>query len=57
VHDRAAAPTPGDHAARVTATTQPLARGWEAGITEHSADWHMLQKVWVSDLTPRTEAS
>ncbi|MEC7362795.1 MAG: phosphatidylinositol mannoside acyltransferase, partial [Actinomycetota bacterium] len=57
VHDRVEVPTQGDHDERVRAITQQLALGWEAGITEHSADWHMLQKVWVSDLTPRTEAS
>jgi KDO2-lipid IV(A) lauroyltransferase len=57
VHDRVEVPTVGDHDERVRAITQQLAHGWEAGITEHSADWHMLQKVWVSDLTPRTEAT
>ncbi len=57
VHDRVEVPTVGNHDERVRAITQQLAHGWEAGISEHSADWHMLQKVWVSDLTPRTEAT
>lgn len=53
VHDRIAVPTDGDRDAKVVAMTQELARGWESGIREHSADWHMLQRVWVADLAPR----
>lgn len=34
----------------VQAMTQQLANNFEAGIREHPADWHMLQKVWLSDL-------
>lgn len=54
VHDCIQIPTDGDRDTKVIAMTQQLARGWESGIREHSADWHMLQKVWVSDLTPRS---
>lgn len=54
VHDRIEVPDDGDRDAKVIAITQQLARGWESGIREHSADWHMLQRVWVSDLTPRS---
>lgn len=57
VHDRIEIPTYGDRNETIAATTQELARGWESGIREHSADWHMLQRVWVADLTPRTAAA
>ena len=57
VHDRIEVPTAGDRDEKIIAMTQQLARGWESGIREHSADWHMLQKVWVADLTPRVETS
>ena len=57
VHDRIEIPTDGDRDEKIIAMTQQLARGWESGIREHSADWHMLQKVWVADLTPRVEIS
>ena len=57
VHDRIEVPTGGDRDEKIIAMTQQLARGWESGIREHSADWHMLQKVWVADLTPRVEIS
>jgi KDO2-lipid IV(A) lauroyltransferase len=32
--------------------TQQLARVIEAGIAEHPEDWHMLQRVFVTDLDP-----
>ncbi len=57
VHDRIALPTEGEREDRIREITQQLARGWEAGIREHSADWHMLQKVWVADLDERRRAA
>jgi hypothetical protein len=30
--------------------TQQVARVFEAGITEHPEDWHMLQRVFSADL-------
>ena len=33
--------------------TQQLADRFADRIAEHPADWHMLQKLWLSDLTPR----
>ncbi|GAA4486655.1 phosphatidylinositol mannoside acyltransferase [Rhodococcus olei] len=41
---------PLDVSAGVAATTQALADRFAANITEHPADWHMLQPLWVSDL-------
>ena len=57
VHDRIEMPTGGERDDNIRTITQQLARGWESGIREHSADWHMLQRVWVADLTPRGEVS
>lgn len=53
VHDRVAMPTDGTREEQIASIVQQLAVGWEAGIREHSSDWHMLQKVWVADLDPR----
>lgn len=53
VHDRIVLPSEGTKDEKVHQIVQQLAVGWEAGIREHSQDWHMLQKVWVSDLEPR----
>jgi phosphatidylinositol dimannoside acyltransferase len=38
---------------RVTTGTQLLADYFAQGIARHPADWHMLQRLWVADLTPR----
>jgi phosphatidylinositol dimannoside acyltransferase len=32
--------------------TQQLAEVFQAGITAHPQDWHMLQRVFTSDLDP-----
>lgn len=40
---------------KVQAMTQQLATVFEREIAEHPADWHMLQKFWLSDLTKRPE--
>ncbi|HWL36430.1 MAG TPA: phosphatidylinositol mannoside acyltransferase [Frankiaceae bacterium] len=37
----------------VATMTQGLANVFEEGIREHPEDWHMLQRLWLSDLTPR----
>ncbi|ONI74965.1 phosphatidylinositol mannoside acyltransferase [Actinosynnema sp. ALI-1.44] len=37
--------------ADVPAATQALADGYAKDIAEHPADWHMLQKLWISDLS------
>jgi KDO2-lipid IV(A) lauroyltransferase len=43
-------PAEGTRREKVTAMTQELARIFEAGITRHPQDWHMLQRVFVADL-------
>jgi len=38
---------------KASAMTQRLAEVFERRIREHPADWHMLQRVFTADLTPR----
>jgi KDO2-lipid IV(A) lauroyltransferase len=46
------APAQGTSAQRVASMSQQLADAWQAGISGHPQDWHMLQKVFVADLDP-----
>ena len=32
--------------------TQHFANALQVGIRNHPADWHMMQKLWLSDLDP-----
>ncbi|OZM72457.1 phosphatidylinositol mannoside acyltransferase [Amycolatopsis antarctica] len=41
----------------VASGTQALADVFAGEIATHPADWHMLQKVWISDLEPASPAS
>jgi KDO2-lipid IV(A) lauroyltransferase len=41
---------------QVRSGTQALADAFARGIAEHPQDWHMLQRLWLSDLPPRPEA-
>lgn len=50
VDDEIVVPAEGDRRQKVTAMTQEMAHCFEAGIREHPADWHMLQRVFVDDL-------
>lgn len=50
VSEGIAVPPEGDRRAKAAAMTQDLARAFEKGITEHPHDWHMLQRVFLSDL-------
>lgn len=45
-------PAEGDRWQKAAAMTQEVARAFERGIREHPSDWHMLQRVFVSDLDP-----
>ena len=40
--------------ARVATMTQACADALAGAIAEHTADWHMMQRVFAEDLTPRT---
>jgi lauroyl/myristoyl acyltransferase len=42
---------PVDTAGGVAAATQALADRFAANIADHPADWHMLQPLWVADLS------
>lgn len=52
VHDEVPVPESGTRVEKIAAMTQAMARDFEQGIREHPEDWHMLQKVFVSDLDP-----
>jgi KDO2-lipid IV(A) lauroyltransferase len=42
---------------RVAYGTQCLADFFAAEIAKHPVDWHMLQKLWLADLSPRAAAA
>jgi phosphatidylinositol dimannoside acyltransferase len=50
IHPELPVPGEGSRSEKVAALTQQLARIFEAGITEHPQDWHMLQRVFAADL-------
>lgn len=41
---------------RVSALTQAMADSFARGIGEHPEDWHMMQRLWLSDLGSRGTA-
>ncbi len=43
-------PAEGTRDERIAATSQAIADVFEREITEHPADWHMLQRLWTDDL-------
>ncbi|WP_405818806.1 phosphatidylinositol mannoside acyltransferase [Streptomyces sp. NBC_00838] len=50
-------PETGNRAEKSSVMTQALADTFAAGIAEHPEDWHMLQRLWLADLEPRTGRS
>ena len=52
VYDEIPVPAEGSRKEKAAAMTQALATVFEQAIREHPEDWHMLQKVFVSDLDP-----
>jgi KDO2-lipid IV(A) lauroyltransferase len=52
IHEELVPPTTGTHREKVTALTQQLADVFATAIAAHPADWHMVQRLWVSDLDP-----
>jgi KDO2-lipid IV(A) lauroyltransferase len=52
VHDEVPVPETGTRKHKVAAMTQAMATVFEQAIREHPEDWHMLQRVFVSDLDP-----
>jgi len=53
VHPAIGVPAEGTRATRSSVMIQQLADVFAAGIAEHPQDWHMLQRLWLSDLPPR----
>ncbi|MBB1245110.1 phosphatidylinositol mannoside acyltransferase [Streptomyces durbertensis] len=53
VHPPVAVPTEGTRAEKAAAMTQRMADRFAEGIAAHPEDWHMLQRLWLSDLEPR----
>jgi phosphatidylinositol dimannoside acyltransferase len=52
VYDEIPVPGGGSRKEKIAAMIQALATVFEQAIREHPEDWHMLQKVFVSDLDP-----
>jgi lauroyl/myristoyl acyltransferase len=56
IHEPVVPPTTGSRPERIAAMTQSVADVFGKGITEHPADWHMVQRLWDADLHPRETA-
>ncbi|MGZ4594939.1 MAG: phosphatidylinositol mannoside acyltransferase [Actinomycetes bacterium] len=54
-HDEVVAPATGRTREKVTAMTQQVADEFGAAIRAHPEEWHMLQRLWLADLTPRPD--
>ena len=52
VYDEIPVPAEGTRKEKIAAMTQAMATVFEQAIREHPEDWHMLQKLFVSDLDP-----
>ena len=52
IYDEIPVPAAGTRKEKIAAMTQALAAVFEEAIREHPEDWHMLQKLFVSDLDP-----
>src|SRR5258708_13285660 len=57
IHEEIPVAEAGERWQKSAAMTQQIARVFEQGIREHPADWHMLQRVFVSDLDPQRLAT
>ncbi|MEV4330074.1 phosphatidylinositol mannoside acyltransferase [Streptomyces sp. NPDC049597] len=55
VHPPVEVPSSGTRAEKTSSMTQALADVFAEGIAEHPEDWHMLQRLWLSDLEPRED--
>lgn len=56
IHPPVGVPGTGTRAENTSSMTQALADAFATGIAEHPEDWHMLQRLWISDLDPQGEA-
>ncbi|MFB6557250.1 phosphatidylinositol mannoside acyltransferase, partial [Streptomyces sp. NPDC056405] len=53
VHPEIEVPEDGTRTEKAARMTQALADAFAGGIADHPEDWHMLQRLWLADLTPR----
>ncbi|MFC4610900.1 phosphatidylinositol mannoside acyltransferase [Streptomyces maoxianensis] len=53
IHAPLEVPKTGTRAEKTSSMTQALADAFATGITEHPEDWHMLQRLWLTDLEER----
>ncbi|MBT2391519.1 phosphatidylinositol mannoside acyltransferase [Streptomyces sp. ISL-1] len=53
IHAPLEVPETGTRAEKTSSMTQALADAFATGITEHPEDWHMLQRLWLTDLEER----
>jgi KDO2-lipid IV(A) lauroyltransferase len=51
IHDPVRVPTEGDRQERVAAMTQTMADTFAGSIAMHPTDWHMVQRVWIADMS------
>ena len=47
-------PARGDRSQQVSALTQAMADAFARNIGEHPVDWHMMQRLWLSDVPERS---
>jgi phosphatidylinositol dimannoside acyltransferase len=52
IYEEIPVPGQGTRQEKIAAMTQQLAAVFESGIRAHPEDWHMLQRVFLSDLDP-----
>ncbi|AIR97255.1 phosphatidylinositol mannoside acyltransferase [Streptomyces glaucescens] len=52
VHPPIEVPETGTRAEKTSVMTQALADAFAQGIADHPEDWHMLQRLWLSDFDP-----
>ncbi|MFE9634983.1 phosphatidylinositol mannoside acyltransferase [Streptomyces sp. NPDC006463] len=55
IHPEVEVPKTGTRTEKTTVMTQALADAFAWGIGEHPEDWHMLQRLWLDDLTDQGE--
>ncbi|MFI6735675.1 phosphatidylinositol mannoside acyltransferase [Nonomuraea sp. NPDC050451] len=51
IHEEVPVPAEGTRQEKVAAVAQGLTDVFEKGISEHPEDWHMLQRLWLEDLS------
>ncbi|MFD3698710.1 phosphatidylinositol mannoside acyltransferase [Streptomyces sp. NPDC058646] len=55
IHPEVEVPKTGTRTEKSTVMTQALADAFAWGIARHPEDWHMLQRLWLDDLTDQGE--